>query len=103
MPSHRPARFRAFRARKGEEGTLSDALLAVADNVRANGPDTVGFFMSQDPADPCVFRTYERFTGRAAMERHNGSAAAAKFSGIAKPLLDGEVTLLTCAEISANG
>ena len=41
-----------IRARKGEEGTLRDALLAVADNVRANEPDTVGFFISQDPADP---------------------------------------------------
>ena len=92
-----------IRARKGEEGTLRDALLAVADNVRANEPDTVGFFISQDPADPCVFTTYERFTDRAVMDRHNGSAVVAKFFGIAKPLLDGPVTLLTCSEISAKG
>ena len=92
-----------IRARQGEEGTLRDALLAVADNVHANEPDTVGFFISQDPADPCVFTTYERFTDRAAMDRHNGSAVVAKFFGIARPLLDGEVTLLTCTEISAKG
>ena len=92
-----------IRARKGEEGTLRDALLAVADNVRANEPDTVGFFISQDPADPSVFTTYERFIDRAAMDRHNGSAVVAKFFGIAKSLLDGPVTLLTCAEISAKG
>ena len=92
-----------IRARKGEEGTLSDALLAVADSVRINEPDTVGFFISQDPADRCVFTTYERFTDRAAMDRHNGSAVVAKFFGIAKPLLDGPVTLLTCSEISAKG
>ena len=56
-----------IRARKGEERALRDALLEVADNVRANEPDTVGFFISQDLEDPCVFTTYERFTDRAAM------------------------------------
>ena len=34
-----------IRARKGQEGALRDALLEVADNVRANEPDTVGFFI----------------------------------------------------------
>ena len=92
-----------IRARKGEERALRDALLEVADNVRANEPDTVGFFISQDLADPCVFTTYERFTDRAAMDRHNGSAAVARFFGIAKPLLDGAVTLVTSSEISAKG
>jgi quinol monooxygenase YgiN len=88
-----------IRARKGEERALRDALLEVADNVRANEPDTVGFFISQDLEDPCVFTTYERFT----MDRHNGSAVVAKFFGIAKPLLDGAVTLVTSSEISAKG
>ena len=92
-----------IRARKGEEDTLRRALLEVADNVRANEPDTVGFFISQDLEDPGVFTTYERFTDRAAMDRHNGSAVVAKFFGIAKPLLDGPVTLVTSSEISAKG
>jgi quinol monooxygenase YgiN len=92
-----------IRARKGQEGALRDALLEVADNVRANEPDTVGFFISQDLEDPCVFTTYERFTDLAAMDRHNGSAAVARFFGIAKPLLDGAVTLVTGSEISAKG
>jgi quinol monooxygenase YgiN len=92
-----------IRARKGEERALRDALLAVAENVRANEPDTVGFFISQDLADPGVFTTYERFTDRAAMDRHNGSDVVAKFFAIAKPLLDGDVTLVTGAEISAKG
>ena len=92
-----------IRARKGQEGALRDALLEVADNVRANEPDTVGFFISQDLEDPCVFTTYERFADLAAMDRHNGSAAVARFFGIAKPLLDGAVTLVTGSEISAKG
>ena len=45
----------------------------------------------------------QRFTDRAAMDRHNGSAVVARFFGIAKPLLDGAVTLVTSSEISAKG
>jgi quinol monooxygenase YgiN len=92
-----------IRARKGEEDTLRRALLEVADNVRANEPDTVGFFISQDLEDPSVFTTYERFADRAAMDGHNGSAVVAKFFAIARPLLDGAVTLVTGSEISAKG
>ena len=91
-----------IRAKPGTEATMRDGLLAVAANVRANEPDTISFFISQDPADPCVFATYERFTDQAAMDRHNNSAAVAAFFEIAKPILDGEVTLLTCDEISAK-
>ncbi len=91
-----------IRAQKGHEGTMRDALLEVAANVRANEPDTIGFFISQDVQDPCVFTTYERFADQAAMDRHNGSAVVAKFFGIAKPILDGPVTLVTSTEISAK-
>ena len=91
-----------IRAKKGQEGILRAALLEVADNVRASEPDTVGFFISQDVADPCVFTTYERFTDQAAMDRHNGSAVVATFFAIAKPILDGAVTLVTSTEISAK-
>src|SRR5690242_13649091 len=59
-----------IRARKGHEGALQQALLDVARHVRANEPDTVGFFISRDATDPTVFTTYERFTDRAAMDRH---------------------------------
>lgn len=78
------------------------ALLDVATHVRANEPDTVGFFIAEDAAQPGTFTTYERFTDRAAMDRHNGSDVVATFFGIAAPLLDGEVTLLTCNEVSAK-
>ena len=92
-----------IRATKGQEGALRQALLEVAANVAANEPDTIGFFVSQDIEDPCVFTTYERFADRAAMDRHNGSAVVARFFAIAKPLLDGPVTLVTASEVSAKG
>jgi quinol monooxygenase YgiN len=76
------------------------ALLDVAENVRVNEPNTVGFFVSQDAADACVFTTYERFVDQAAMDAHNNSDVVARFFGIAKPLLDGDVVLVTCSEMS---
>ena len=91
-----------IRAQKGHEATMRRALLAVADHVRINEPTTAGFFISQDASDPCVFTTYERFADQAAMDRHNGSEAVARFFAIAKPILDGKVTLITASEISAK-
>lgn len=91
-----------IRTRKGYEQTMCQALLEVAEHVRANEPDTLGFFISQDPADPCVFTTYERFADQGAMDRHNNSDVVARFFGIAQPILDGEVTLMTCREVSAK-
>jgi quinol monooxygenase YgiN len=91
-----------IRVRKGYEQTMSQALLEVAEYVRANEPDTIGFYVSQDVNDPRVFATYERFTDQEAMDRHNNSETVARFFGIAKPILDGEVTLVTCNEVSAK-
>ncbi|WP_417516874.1 putative quinol monooxygenase [Minwuia sp.] len=91
-----------IRTKKGHEAEMREGLLAVAANVKANEPDTIGFFISEDPAAPGTFTTYERFTDQAAMDRHNNSETVAKFFAIAEPLLDGEVTLLTCEEISAK-
>jgi len=91
-----------IRTKAGTEESMRDGLLAVAAHVAANEPETIGFFISQDAADPCVFTTYERFVDQAAMDRHNGSDAVAAFFEIAKPILDGEVTLLTSDEISAK-
>jgi len=81
-----------IRARQGHEQTMRDALLEVASNVRTNEPETIAFFVSQDSSDPCVFTTYERFTDQAAMDRHNNSDVVTRFFGIAKPILDGNVT-----------
>ncbi len=91
-----------IRIRKGHEHTMSKALLEVADNVRRNETGTVGFFVSQDNEDSCVFTTYERFVDSSAMDTHNNSDVVARFFGIAKPILDGDVILKTCTEISAR-
>lgn len=89
-----------IKVKAGSEATMRQALLDVAENVRANEPGTLGFYISQDPKDPRVFTTYERFVDQAAMDVHNNSATVARFFGIAKPILDGEVVLVTAAEIS---
>ena len=91
-----------IKSKPGHEQTMKDALLMVAEHVKANEPETLGFFISQGAEDPTIFTTYERFVDQAAMDRHNGSAATAKFFEIAKPILDGEVVLATCDEVSAK-
>ncbi len=91
-----------IRVRKGHEQTMSKALLEVADNVRKNETGTVDFFVSQDNEDSCVFTTYEWFVDSCAMDIHNNSDVVARFFGIAKPILDGDVILKTCTEISAR-
>jgi quinol monooxygenase YgiN len=91
-----------IRAKSGHEVVMRDALVAVAAHVAANEPETIGFFISQCEEEPCVFTTYERFTDKAAMDRHNGSAVVATFFRIAKPILDGEVILVTSKEVSAT-
>jgi quinol monooxygenase YgiN len=91
-----------IRAKSGHEATMRQALVHVAEHVRTSEPDTIDFFVSQDGADPRVFTTYERFADKSAMDRHNGSEAVARFFGIAKPILDGNVTLITAIEVSAK-
>ena len=78
------------------------ALLQVAENVRSNEPNTISFFVSQDQANACVFTTYERFADQAAMDAHNNSEVVARFFGIAKPILDGDVVLVTGTEVAAK-
>jgi quinol monooxygenase YgiN len=91
-----------IRVKRGEEAVMRQALLDVGAHVRANEPTTIGFHISQDASDPSVFTTYERFTDQAAMDRHNNSEVVARFFGIAKPILDGEVMLVTSTEIFAK-
>jgi quinol monooxygenase YgiN len=91
-----------IRAKQGHEDTMRRALLEVAENVRSNEPNTIGFFVSQDAADPCVFTTYERFADQAAMDTHNNSDIVARFFAIAKPILDGDVVLVTAIEVAAK-
>ncbi|WP_316202398.1 MULTISPECIES: putative quinol monooxygenase [unclassified Bradyrhizobium] len=91
-----------IRTKAGHEATMRDALVVVAAHVAANEPETIGFFISQSETEPGLFTTYERFADKAAMDRHNGSAAVATFFGVAKPILDGEVILVTSQEVSAT-
>ncbi|MET3845374.1 putative quinol monooxygenase [Bradyrhizobium sp. OAE829] len=91
-----------IRVKQGCEAAMLEALLDVVSSVRANEPATIGYYVSQDATDPRVFTTYERYLDRAAMDRHNNSDAVARFFGIAKPMIDGDVTLVTCTERSAK-
>ncbi len=91
-----------IRAKKGHEATMRQALLDVVAHVRANEPSTVGYHVSQDAADPCIFATYERYLDQAAMDRHNNSPAVARFFEVAKPILDGDVILCSASEIASR-
>lgn len=91
-----------IKTKDGYADTMRQALLQVAENVEKNEPNTLGFFISEDPEAPGTFTTYERFTDQAAMDAHNNSDVVARFFGIAQPILDGDVTLLTCEEISSK-
>ncbi|GGC69175.1 putative quinol monooxygenase [Chelatococcus reniformis] len=92
-----------IRVKPGAEHAMRDGLLAVAAHARANEPGTIGYFVSQDGGDPCLFTTYERYADQAAMDSHNGSAVVARFFETAAPLLDGAVTLVMGAELSTTG
>jgi quinol monooxygenase YgiN len=91
-----------IRAKTGRLEDLKAALLAVAEYVDRNEPDTIGFFISQDIDDPSVFTTYERFSSSEAKDTHNGSSAVSAFFVQADALIEQPVFLHTCAEISAR-
>lgn len=89
-----------IRVKSGYDRVMSDALLEVAAHVKENEAETVGFYISQDSQDPCLFTTYERFASQKAMDTHNNSAVVARFFDIAKPIISGDVTLVTANEVS---
>jgi len=91
-----------IRTKLGQHEAMKNALLDVASNVQAHEPDTIGFFIAQDASDPSVFTTYERFSDQTAMDRHNQSDTVARFFAIAKPMIDGDVTLVTAHEVFAK-
>ena len=91
-----------IRTKPGQEDTMRKGLLEVAENVRLNEPETISFFVSQSIETPQVFTTYEQFANEAAMNAHNNSEVVAKFFAIAKPILDGDVVLVTAREASAK-
>lgn len=88
-----------LRAQKGHEDTVKAALQDVGAYVRQHEPDTASFFVTQSADDPCLFVTHERFTDRAAMERHNNGAGSKGFFAAAGHLLDGPATVVTGPEV----
>lgn len=92
-----------LRAKAGDEDRVLAALRRCAEDVRADEPGTLGFFVSQDLSDPRRFTTYERFVDEAAMERHNAGAASRRFFEAAGALLEeGSVTLVKAREVASR-
>jgi quinol monooxygenase YgiN len=91
-----------LRVKPGHESTLRDNLLEMIESVKRDEPGTVEYFISQSIDEPQVFTTYERFTDRAAMERHNNSAAVAKVIKIAGPILEGQIILHSSNELATK-
>lgn len=80
--------------------TMAEALRDVVAHVRAEEPETIGYHVARDPETPTVFTTFERYTTREAMERHNASPAVARFFEIAKPLLAKEPVIVVGEEFA---
>ena len=87
-----------IRAQKGTEATVRAELLKVGVFAKEHEPETIGFFVAQDPNNPCVFTTYERFADKAAMDRHNNGAGSQGFFAAVGDLLDGDVTVVIAEE-----
>ena len=88
-----------IRAQNGHEDTVRAELLKVGVFARDNEPGTIDFHVAQDPDNACVFTTYERFTNKAAMDRHNNGAGSQGFFAAAGDLLEGDVAVVTAKEI----
>ncbi len=88
-----------IRAKEGHEDTVAAELIKVGEYAAAHEPETIGFFVAQDPEDPCRFTTYERFTDAAARDLHNSGAGSQRFFSAAGHLLEGDVTIVTATEI----
>ena len=91
-----------IRAKPGHADTVKQALLDVIAHVRRDEPDTLDYYIGQSADDPNLFTTFERFRDRAAMEKHNSSAAVAKFVEVAGPVLADKVILHTCNELASQ-
>lgn len=91
-----------LRVKPGHETTMRDALLEMMESVKRDEPGTVGYFISQSIDEPQVFTTYERFIDRAAMERHNNSAAVAKVIKIADSILADKIVLYSSNELATK-
>jgi quinol monooxygenase YgiN len=91
-----------IRARPQAQNIVRDALLSVVESVRETEPQTVGYFVTQSADDQCMFTTFERFIDAAAMDRHNASAAVARFVRDTSSHLDGDVVIHVGEEIASR-
>ena len=91
-----------IRVKPGQQAAMRAALLEVAGYVAANEPGTVSYFVSQSADRPELFTTYERFTDRAAMDRHNNSPAVARFVAATKEILAEPFAVHIGTELSAH-
>ncbi len=91
-----------IRAQPGHADIVKRALLDVIESARRDEPDTLNYYVSQSADDPNLFTTFERFRDQAAMERHNKSAAVAKFVEVAGAVLADNVIIHTCTELAAK-
>ncbi|MDW3221548.1 MAG: putative quinol monooxygenase [Paracoccaceae bacterium] len=89
-----------IRAKPGQREALRSALLDVAAHVAAKEPGTIGFHISQSLETPDIFTTYERFADVNAKDIHNGSEAVARFFARAPGIIEGDVVLHICHEIT---
>jgi quinol monooxygenase YgiN len=91
-----------IRAQPGHADTVKRALLEVIESARRDEPDTINYYVNQSVDDPNLFTTFERFRDQAAMDRHNKSAAVAKFVEVAGPVLADKVIIHTGNELAAK-
>jgi quinol monooxygenase YgiN len=91
-----------LRVKPGHEETMREALLEMIESVKQAEPGTVGYYISQSIDEPQVFTTYERFVDRAAMERHNNSAAVAKVIRVATSILSDKIVLYSSNELATK-
>ena len=79
------------------------ALLQVVEQVRANEPGTLGYFVARSDDDAAtVFTTYERFADETAMKTHNDSPAVARFFDTAGSLLTEPAAIVVAQEIATK-
>lgn len=87
-----------IRAKPGHEETVAAELAKVGVYAAKHEPETLDFFVAQDPNDPCLFTTYERFIDADARDRHNNGAGSQGFFAAAGDLIEDDVRVVTGIE-----
>lgn len=88
-----------LRARPGYDRAIREALLDLADSVRAEEAGTLEFRIVQDRHEPTVFTLISRCADQAALDAHVESGPMTHFLWAAKSMMDGPLTLSIGEEI----